>query len=385
MPVSPTSYAPAAHPNVFTFQIPTNNMNRPVHHSTSSRNNSAEKRANHNAIERARRESLNIRFQELASAIPSLANVRKPSKSVIVSKSIEFVYQVHRRNEIKDRALDNLRRRNAELHDEVNRLRSLLGMAQLSLEPDEDLEAELAAANAEASAAASAGAAAAAGGMARVGMEIEMTPSQYGSGPSPPNGSKGASPLSGIEEEEDGAMVGRGMQPVAQPGDGFGRSVDSLESPLLSDRNLEDEYPGGKGGRQVYPQAPSSYDPNTGFLHPPNQSMVAHSLQTPSDFQRYRQQQQQQQQAQAQSFYINTSPLLNHNQHPHADMQHSHINSPPTPQHPHQQSAAFDLSRRAFSYDESLLSSMHLMQNAVGSAAGGGGGSAGAHRYADAM
>lgn len=57
----------------------------------------AEKRANHNAIERARRENLNIRFLELAQSIPSLLHVRKPSKSVIVSRAIDFVHETKSR------------------------------------------------------------------------------------------------------------------------------------------------------------------------------------------------------------------------------------------------------------------------------------------------
>jgi hypothetical protein len=57
----------------------------------------AEKRANHNAIERARRENLNIRFLELAQSIPALLHVRKPSKSVIVSRSIDFIHETKQR------------------------------------------------------------------------------------------------------------------------------------------------------------------------------------------------------------------------------------------------------------------------------------------------
>lgn len=54
---------------------------------------SAERRATHNAIERARRESLNGRFLELANALPTMANVKRPSKSVIVNKSLEWIYE----------------------------------------------------------------------------------------------------------------------------------------------------------------------------------------------------------------------------------------------------------------------------------------------------
>lgn len=48
--------------------------------------NTAERRATHNAVERARRETLNGRFMDLAAALPSMAHVKRPSKSMIVNK-----------------------------------------------------------------------------------------------------------------------------------------------------------------------------------------------------------------------------------------------------------------------------------------------------------
>jgi hypothetical protein len=53
--------------------------------------NTAEKRHQHNAIERARRETLNTKFLTLARLLPSLANHRRPSKSAIVNGSISHV------------------------------------------------------------------------------------------------------------------------------------------------------------------------------------------------------------------------------------------------------------------------------------------------------
>ncbi|KAG2178409.1 hypothetical protein INT44_001561 [Umbelopsis vinacea] len=49
-----------------------------------------DKRTAHNALERQRRENLNTKFQELAHTLPGLQTVRRPSKSMIVSKSLEF-------------------------------------------------------------------------------------------------------------------------------------------------------------------------------------------------------------------------------------------------------------------------------------------------------
>lgn len=50
----------------------------------------AERRAEHNAIERARRESLNSKFQQLAHALPNLQNDRRPSKGTIIERTLEY-------------------------------------------------------------------------------------------------------------------------------------------------------------------------------------------------------------------------------------------------------------------------------------------------------
>lgn len=82
----------------------------------------AEKRANHNAIERARRESLNGRFMELAQALPNLNAAKRPSKNAIVVKSLEYVLAArHRESALEAQA--------SSLRAEVNELRSKLGMA----------------------------------------------------------------------------------------------------------------------------------------------------------------------------------------------------------------------------------------------------------------
>lgn len=54
-----------------------------------------EKRSAHNALERQRREGLNSKFQELAHVLPSLKQVTRPSKSLIVAKSLEFGIQLY--------------------------------------------------------------------------------------------------------------------------------------------------------------------------------------------------------------------------------------------------------------------------------------------------
>ncbi|KAI7875290.1 hypothetical protein K492DRAFT_183009 [Lichtheimia hyalospora FSU 10163] len=51
----------------------------------------AERRAEHNAIERARRENLNSKFQQLAHALPNLQNDRRPSKGTIIERTLDYV------------------------------------------------------------------------------------------------------------------------------------------------------------------------------------------------------------------------------------------------------------------------------------------------------
>ncbi|KAJ1550706.1 hypothetical protein HK096_005484 [Nowakowskiella sp. JEL0078] len=100
---------------------------------------SLEKRATHNATERARREILNVKFQELANCIPALSNVRKPSKSVIVQKALEHVEELQRISDRKDNAIRTLLERNSNMRVEVGKLRSLLGHPVLPPENDQDV------------------------------------------------------------------------------------------------------------------------------------------------------------------------------------------------------------------------------------------------------
>ncbi|KAK9764224.1 hypothetical protein K7432_008455 [Basidiobolus ranarum] len=110
----------------FTFQISSNG------NSSKKCVNSAQKRANHNAVERARRECLNNKFQELAWAIPSLHYVRKPSKSIIVQKSLDFVQRAKSYSHVYVKEVDNLRSENKTLREELNELRLQMGLPPLS-------------------------------------------------------------------------------------------------------------------------------------------------------------------------------------------------------------------------------------------------------------
>ncbi|KAI9316214.1 hypothetical protein BX666DRAFT_217566 [Dichotomocladium elegans] len=51
----------------------------------------AQRRAEHNATERLRRENLNNQFQQLANTLPNLENDRRPSKGRIIERTLDFV------------------------------------------------------------------------------------------------------------------------------------------------------------------------------------------------------------------------------------------------------------------------------------------------------
>nr|CAG8478012.1 2346_t:CDS:2 [Entrophospora candida]CAG8528030.1 9032_t:CDS:2 [Entrophospora candida] len=108
-----TSRMPSHHPNGcanITFQIPS------IANTVKKNTNTAERRANHNAVERARRECLNTKFQDLARALPSLSQVKRPSKSIIVQRSLEFIYNVRQKEALREREMQNIRAENESLH-----------------------------------------------------------------------------------------------------------------------------------------------------------------------------------------------------------------------------------------------------------------------------
>ncbi|KAJ2957066.1 hypothetical protein NQZ79_g7160 [Umbelopsis isabellina] len=84
----------------------------------------ADKRTAHNALERQRRENLNTKFQELAHTLPGLQTVRRPSKSMIVTKSLEFVSQAKLREMRFQHEINQLRKQYKVLQCENQSLKS---------------------------------------------------------------------------------------------------------------------------------------------------------------------------------------------------------------------------------------------------------------------
>ncbi|KAI8093139.1 uncharacterized protein BX664DRAFT_384616 [Halteromyces radiatus] len=82
----------------------------------------AEKRAEHNAIERARREGLNTRFQQLAHLLPNLQHDTRPSKGTIIERTLEFVKDAIQKEERYRYEIKDLRHTNRQLLKQLTHL-----------------------------------------------------------------------------------------------------------------------------------------------------------------------------------------------------------------------------------------------------------------------
>ncbi|RSH77558.1 uncharacterized protein EHS24_003115 [Apiotrichum porosum] len=89
--------------------------------------NTAEKRHQHNAIERQRRETLNSKFLVLARLLPSLAACRRPSKSAIVNGSISHLSHQRSQRLLAAKLLRQMAAEREELLAEVNQWRQANG------------------------------------------------------------------------------------------------------------------------------------------------------------------------------------------------------------------------------------------------------------------
>ncbi|KAI8079063.1 uncharacterized protein B0P05DRAFT_542201 [Gilbertella persicaria] len=96
-----------------------------------------DRRSAHNALERQRREHLNIKFQQLAHALPSLQSVRRPSKTMIVAKSLEFVSSSLKRESNYTSEIQRLRAENEKLRKQAQASSAVL-KKQISLDQDNE-------------------------------------------------------------------------------------------------------------------------------------------------------------------------------------------------------------------------------------------------------
>ncbi|KAI8342723.1 hypothetical protein BC941DRAFT_330579, partial [Chlamydoabsidia padenii] len=82
----------------------------------------ADKRAEHNAIERARREGLNSRFQQLANLLPNLPQNTRPSKGTIIERTLEFVKEAIKKEDRYRHEIKDLRHTNRQLLKQLTHL-----------------------------------------------------------------------------------------------------------------------------------------------------------------------------------------------------------------------------------------------------------------------
>ncbi|KAI9481073.1 MAG: hypothetical protein EXX96DRAFT_565277 [Benjaminiella poitrasii] len=101
-----------------------------------------DRRNAHNALERQRRELLNVKFQQLAHALPSLQTIRRPSKTMIVAKSLEFVSSSMKRESKFTSEIQKLRLENEKLRRQAQVACSQLKQ-QLRQENDDDNESTI--------------------------------------------------------------------------------------------------------------------------------------------------------------------------------------------------------------------------------------------------
>ncbi|KAJ6518096.1 hypothetical protein C8R47DRAFT_1085999 [Mycena vitilis] len=86
-------------------------------------NSTAARRASHNAVERQRRDKLNARISELASLLPNLAGVRRPSRIAITKSSIAHIHSSRRHRILAAQQLRAIHAENDALRGEVNQWR----------------------------------------------------------------------------------------------------------------------------------------------------------------------------------------------------------------------------------------------------------------------
>uniref|UniRef100_A0A8C3BKM1 Protein max n=1 Tax=Cairina moschata TaxID=8855 RepID=A0A8C3BKM1_CAIMO len=99
----------------------------PCHGETES---AADKRAHHNALERKRRDHIKDSFHSLRDSVPSLQG-EKASRAQILDKATEYIQYMRRKNHTHQQDIDDLKRQNALLEQQVRALEKARSSAQL--------------------------------------------------------------------------------------------------------------------------------------------------------------------------------------------------------------------------------------------------------------
>nr|XP_049613224.1 protein max isoform X10 [Syngnathus scovelli] len=96
--------------------------------------NVADKRAHHNALERKRRDHIKDSFHSLRDSVPALQgekSTKQASRAQILDKATEYIQYMRRKNHTHQQDIDDLKRQNALLEQQVRALEKVKGSAQL--------------------------------------------------------------------------------------------------------------------------------------------------------------------------------------------------------------------------------------------------------------
>ncbi|XP_034555286.1 protein max isoform X2 [Notolabrus celidotus] len=108
--------------------------------------NVADKRAHHNALERKRRDHIKDSFHSLRDSVPALqgekvgkaqpaglagAQKAHASRAQILDKATEYIQYMRRKNHTHQQDIDDLKRQNALLEQQVRALEKVKGSTQL--------------------------------------------------------------------------------------------------------------------------------------------------------------------------------------------------------------------------------------------------------------
>ncbi|XP_075893956.1 protein max isoform X1 [Nelusetta ayraudi] len=97
--------------------------------------NVADKRAHHNALERKRRDHIKDSFHSLRDSVPALQgekqSAKQASRAQILDKATEYIQYMRRKNHTHQQDIDDLKRQNALLEQQVRALEKVKGSTQL--------------------------------------------------------------------------------------------------------------------------------------------------------------------------------------------------------------------------------------------------------------
>ncbi|KAK9956528.1 hypothetical protein ABG768_014258 [Culter alburnus] len=95
----------------------------------------ADKRAHHNALERKRRDHIKDSFHSLRDSVPALQgekqSIKQASRAQILDKATEYIQYMRRKNHTHQQDIDDLKRQNALLEQQVRALEKVKGTTQL--------------------------------------------------------------------------------------------------------------------------------------------------------------------------------------------------------------------------------------------------------------